>query len=91
MLHTVKTTASTSSLFGRGRHALAAQHGLEGSLAAYQQMDAVPLPPQGATALNASNLARVKDFYVQARSLELPYEALATNSKAVWRISTKHK
>jgi hypothetical protein len=56
---------------------LAAQHGLEASLAAYKQMDAVPLPPQDATALNATDLARLRDLYVQAWSLELPYEALA--------------
>jgi hypothetical protein len=56
---------------------LAAQHGLEASLAAYKQMDAVPVPPQDATALNATDLSRLRDLYVQARSLELPYEALA--------------
>jgi hypothetical protein len=56
---------------------LTAQHGLEASLAAYKQMEAVPLPPQDATALNATELARLRDLYVQARSLELPYEALA--------------
>jgi hypothetical protein len=56
---------------------LAAQHGLEASLAAYRQMEAVPLPPQDATALNATDLARIREFYIQARSLELPYEALA--------------
>ncbi len=56
---------------------LAAQHGLEASLAAYKQMEALPLPPQDATALNATDLARLRDLYVHARSLELPYEALA--------------
>lgn len=56
---------------------LAAQHGLERSLALYKQVEAVPLPPQDATALNATDLARIRDLYVQAWSLELPYEALA--------------
>jgi hypothetical protein len=56
---------------------LAAKHGLEASLAAYKQMEAVPLPPEDATALNATDLARLRDLYIQARSLELPYEALA--------------
>ncbi len=56
---------------------LAAQHGLEASLTAYKQMEAVPLPPEDATALNATDLARLRDLYIQARSLELPYEALA--------------
>lgn len=56
---------------------VAAQHGLEASLAAYKQMEGVPLRPQDATALNAADLARLRDLYVQARSLELPYEALA--------------
>lgn len=56
---------------------LAAQHGLQASLAAYQQMQAVPLPPQDATAFNATDLARIRTLYIQARSLELPYAALA--------------
>jgi hypothetical protein len=56
---------------------LTAQHGLQASLAAYQQMEAVPLPSQDATALNATDLARIRDLYVQGRSLELPYAALA--------------
>ena len=56
---------------------LVAQHGLEASLAAYKQMEAVPLPPQDATALNATDLARIRGLYIQARSVELPYEALA--------------
>jgi hypothetical protein len=54
-----------------------AQHGLEKSLAAYKQLEAIPLPPQDATALNAADLARIKDLYLQARTLELPYGALA--------------
>jgi hypothetical protein len=57
---------------------LAAQRGLENSLLAYTQMEAVPLPPADATALNAADLARIKDLYLQARSLELPFEALAS-------------
>ena len=56
---------------------LAAQHGLEASLADYKQMEAVPLPPQDATALNATDLTSLRELYIQARSLELPYEALA--------------
>ena len=56
---------------------LAAQRGLEMSADAYKQMDAVPLPPADATALSATDLARVKDLYFQAHSLELPYVALA--------------
>ncbi len=56
---------------------LSAQRGLEASLAAYRQMDAVPIPPQDATAFNSTDLARIRDLYTQARSLELPYGALA--------------
>ena len=56
---------------------LAAQRGLEMSASAYKQMEAVPLPPADATVLNAPDLVKVRNFYVQARSLELPYEALA--------------
>jgi len=56
---------------------LAAQHGLEMSADAYNQMNAVPLPPADATALIATDLSKIKDLYIQARSLELPYEALA--------------
>jgi hypothetical protein len=56
---------------------LTAQRGMEGSLAAYRQMQAVPLPPADATVLNAPDLAKVRADYLQARTLELPYEALA--------------
>jgi hypothetical protein len=44
---------------------------------AYNHMEAVPLPPADASVLNAPNLIKIRNFYVQARSLELPYEALA--------------
>lgn len=57
---------------------VAAQRGLEASLAAYKQMETVPLPPADATVLNAPDLVRIKALYVQARTLELPYEALAS-------------
>ncbi len=57
--------------------ALSAQRGLEASLAAYRRMDQIPLPPPDATALNVSDLARIKDVFVQARTLELPNTALA--------------
>jgi hypothetical protein len=56
---------------------LTAQRGLEQSLAAYQQMENVPLPPNDATVLNAPDLLRIKNYYFQARTLELPYGALA--------------
>ena len=56
---------------------LTAQRGLEESLAAYKKMEAVPLPPANATVLNGPDLVRIKEFYIQARTLELPYEALA--------------
>lgn len=56
---------------------LAAQVGLQQSLAAYNQMDSAPMPPADATVLNAPDLIRIEAFYLQARTLELPYEALA--------------
>ncbi len=55
----------------------AAQIGLEQSLAAYNQMASVPLPPADATVLNTPDLIRIKAYYLQARTLELPYESLA--------------
>ena len=55
---------------------LTAQRGLEESLTKYRQLDSL-LPPQDSTALNAVDLGRIKSLYVQARTLELPYEALA--------------
>jgi hypothetical protein len=57
---------------------VAAQRGLEASLTAYKQMEAVPLPPIDATVLSAPDLVRIKALYLQARTLELPYEALAS-------------
>lgn len=56
---------------------IAAQHGLEMSLNAYKQIEAVPLPPADATVLNAPDLIRIKNLYIRARTLELPYGALA--------------
>jgi hypothetical protein len=56
---------------------LTAQRGLEQSLAAYKQMENVPLPPADATVLNGPDLVRIKAYYSQARTLELPYAALA--------------
>jgi hypothetical protein len=55
-----------------------AQRGLEATLSAYKQIEAVPLPPTDATVLNAPDLLRIKALYLQARTLELPYEALAS-------------
>lgn len=56
---------------------LAAQVGLQQSLTAYNQMESVPVPPADATVLNAPDLIKIKTYYLQARTLELPYEALA--------------
>lgn len=56
---------------------LTAQRGLEQSLAAYKQMENVPLPPADATVLNGPDLVRIKTYYSQARTLDLPYAALA--------------
>jgi tetratricopeptide (TPR) repeat protein len=56
---------------------LTAQRGLEQSLAAYKQMESVPLPPADATVLNGPDLVRIKTYYSQARTLDLPYAALA--------------
>jgi TonB family protein len=55
---------------------LAAQRGLEESSTKYQQLIAV-LPPKSASAVDASGLAQAKTLYIQARTLQLPYEALA--------------
>jgi hypothetical protein len=57
---------------------MAARRGLEASLKAYRQIESVPLPPADATVLNAPDLVRIKALYLQARTLELPYEALAS-------------
>jgi hypothetical protein len=56
---------------------LLAEDGLAKSLDAYKQLDSFPLPPADATALIASDLVRIKSLYLQARTLELPYSALA--------------
>jgi hypothetical protein len=56
---------------------LTAQRGLEQSLAAYKQMENVPLPPADAPVLNGPDLVRIKTYYSQARTLDLPYAALA--------------
>jgi hypothetical protein len=55
---------------------LAAQHGLEATVNIYRSTE-VLLPPKEATTLNTADLARARDLYFQARSLELVFGALA--------------
>jgi hypothetical protein len=73
---TVNVAKSQLLTAGNTLITIAARRGLEMSLDAYKQMEAVPLPAADATALNAADLARIKDLYLRARTLELPNEAL---------------
>jgi hypothetical protein len=57
---------------------LTAQRGLEQSATSYKQMVEAPLPPADATVLNVPDSIRIKALYLRARTLELPYEALAS-------------
>ena len=79
LVPTLTTGIVTSQLKNAPRtlFVLTAQRGMEGSLAAYRQMQAVPLPPADATVLTAPDLAKIRAAYLQARTLELPYVALA--------------
>lgn len=56
--------------------ALAAQNGLQQSKQYYEQMER-SLPPQDATALSVPDLLNAETLFIQARTLELPYEAVA--------------
>lgn len=55
---------------------LTAQKGLRASLKEYQEMEA-KLPPADSTALDSSRLEEIYKSYLAARTLELPYGALA--------------
>jgi hypothetical protein len=55
---------------------LAAQHGMNDSITAYKQMEGM-LPPGDASVLNVPDLNKIRGYYFQGRTLELPYMALA--------------
>ncbi|HEY6251238.1 MAG TPA: hypothetical protein VI685_14870, partial [Candidatus Angelobacter sp.] len=55
---------------------VAAHHGLLESQGLFNQMLAVPLPPANDATLKAEDLAKIRVFYIQARTLQLPYQAL---------------
>lgn len=54
-----------------------AHHGLVESQQFFSQMLTVPLPQPNAVTLKAEDLAKIRVFYIQARNLQLPYQALA--------------
>ena len=56
---------------------LTAQAGLQTSLVAYKQLEAI-LPPADATALDLATLLNVKNLYSRAYGLELPEGAMAS-------------